>query len=147
MGYDPKGTDRTGDTTGTWKSTLAAVSVGDAVNKLTRQITGVAAGTEATDAVNVAQLQEAVAASGSSSGLEENSNALSFKDNTLSLSIKDKAGTEVTGSVNLSTIASAIDTRNTLATPTATARFLSTARKRMISAERITRSKSIPTAR
>ena len=115
VGYDPKGTDRTGDTTRTWKSTLAAVSVGDAVNKLTRQITGVAAGTEATDAVNVAQLQEAVAASGSSSGLEENSNALSFKDNTLSLSIKDKAGTEVTGSVNLSTIASAIDTRNTLA--------------------------------
>ena len=115
VGYDPKGTDRTGDTTGTWKSTLAAVSVGDTANNLTRQITGVAAGMEATDAVNVAQLQEAVAASGSSSGLEENSNALSFKDNTLSLSIKDKAGTEVTGSVNLSTIASAIDTRNTLA--------------------------------
>ena len=115
VGYDPKGTDRTGDTTGTWKSTLAAVSVGDAANKLTRQITGVAAGKEATDAVNVAQLQEAVAAAGSGSGLEASSNALTFKDNTLSLSIKDTAGTEVTGSVNLSTIASAIDTRNTLA--------------------------------
>ena len=115
VGYDPKGTDRTGDTTGTWKSTLAAVSVGDAANKLTRQITGVAAGKEATDAVNVAQLQEAVAAAGSGSGLEASSNALTFKDNTLSLSIKDAAGTEVTGSVNLSTIASAIDTRNTLA--------------------------------
>ena len=40
----------------TWTSTLGAVSVGDTANNLTRQITGVAAGTQATDAVNVAQL-------------------------------------------------------------------------------------------
>ena len=40
----------------TWTSTLGAVSVGDSANNLTRQITGVAAGTQATDAVNVAQL-------------------------------------------------------------------------------------------
>ena len=42
--------------TPTWKSTLGAVSVGDTANNLTRQITGVAAGTQDTDAVNVAQL-------------------------------------------------------------------------------------------
>ena len=41
----------------TWKSTAAAVSVGDVEKGITRQITGVAAGTEDTDAVNVAQLK------------------------------------------------------------------------------------------
>lgn len=40
-----------------WQSNLAAVSVGDEVLGLTRQITGVAAGTKDTDAVNVAQLK------------------------------------------------------------------------------------------
>ncbi|WP_375667110.1 MULTISPECIES: hypothetical protein, partial [unclassified Bartonella] len=45
------------DTDFTWRSTLGAVSVGDAGNKKTRQITGVAAGTNGTDVVNVAQLQ------------------------------------------------------------------------------------------
>lgn len=41
----------------TWQSTRAAVSVGDPANGITRQITGVAAGSEDTDAVNVAQLK------------------------------------------------------------------------------------------
>lgn len=59
VGYDLKGEDHSGDTTGTWKSTAAAVSVGDAATKMTRQITNVAAGTEDTDAVNVAQLKRA----------------------------------------------------------------------------------------
>lgn len=42
---------------GTWKATAAAVSVGDVSRGITRQITGVAAGTQDTDAVNVAQLK------------------------------------------------------------------------------------------
>lgn len=42
---------------GAWQSTAAAVSVGDADNGITRQITNVAAGREDTDAVNVAQLR------------------------------------------------------------------------------------------
>ena len=41
----------------TWTSTAAAVSVGDVANNITRQITGVAAGKEDTDVVNVAQLK------------------------------------------------------------------------------------------
>lgn len=41
----------------TWQSTLGEVSIGDKVNGYTRQITGVAVGTEDTDAVNVAQLK------------------------------------------------------------------------------------------
>ena len=57
VGFDLKGEDHSSDTTGTWKSTAAAVSVGDAAKKMTRQITNVAAGTEDTDAVNVAQLK------------------------------------------------------------------------------------------
>ena len=59
VGYDPANGDHQNDTTGTWKSTAAAVSVGDASKHMTRQITGVAAGTEDTDAVNVAQLKQA----------------------------------------------------------------------------------------
>ena len=42
----------------TWTSTKGAVSVGDTVNNITRQITDVAAGSEDTDAVNVAQLKQ-----------------------------------------------------------------------------------------
>ena len=42
----------------TWTSTKGAVSVGDTANNITRQITNVAAGNEATDAVNVAQLKQ-----------------------------------------------------------------------------------------
>ena len=44
----------------TWTSTKGAVSVGDTVGNITRQITNVAAGSEDTDAVNVAQLKKAL---------------------------------------------------------------------------------------
>ena len=44
----------------TWTSTRGAFSVGDTVNNITRQITNVAAGSEDTDAVNVAQLKKAL---------------------------------------------------------------------------------------
>lgn len=58
IGYDISGADHSNDTTGVWKSTENAVSVGDASKGITRQITGVAAGREDTDAVNVAQLKK-----------------------------------------------------------------------------------------
>ncbi len=57
IGYDPITKKASTDTSSTWKSTAAAVSVGDAYKKITRQITNVAAGTQDTDAVNVAQLK------------------------------------------------------------------------------------------
>ena len=57
-GYDISGNNHKDDTSGVWKSTLGAVSVGDPANKKTRQITGVAAGSKETDAVNVAQLKQ-----------------------------------------------------------------------------------------
>ena len=46
-----------GQSTMAWKSNLGAFSVGDDVKGYSRQITGVAAGTKDTDAVNVAQLK------------------------------------------------------------------------------------------
>lgn len=51
-----------GETGIAWKATNGAVSVGSSVEgkKITRQITNVAAGTEDTDAVNVAQLKRAM---------------------------------------------------------------------------------------
>lgn len=44
----------------TWISTRGAFSVGDTAGNITRQITNVAAGSEDTDAVNVAQLKKAL---------------------------------------------------------------------------------------
>ena len=122
-----------------WKSTRGAVSVGNKEKKYTRQIIGVAAGSEDTDAVNVAQLkkvQELAAAkttieagdnikveagtapgsykiSAADTTLKEDTNALSFKDNKLNLSIEDTKGNKVTGSVDLKTIQNAVDTNTT----------------------------------
>lgn len=48
-----------GKTGATWISTNNAISIGDAANGVTRQLTGLAAGTADTDAVNVAQLKAA----------------------------------------------------------------------------------------
>ncbi|HBM36992.1 MAG TPA: hypothetical protein DGO70_06465 [Dialister sp.] len=57
-GYDPSTKAASTDTSAAWKSTVGAVSVGDASKGITRQITGVAAGAADTDAVNVAQLKK-----------------------------------------------------------------------------------------
>ncbi|WP_375668139.1 Vomp family autotransporter [Bartonella sp. AP36NXGY] len=60
-GYDPVTGKGTTKTSIAWKSTTGAFSVGEVGGRgngtLTRQITGVAAGSEDTDAVNVAQLK------------------------------------------------------------------------------------------
>ena len=113
-GYDPAAGDHANDTTGTWKATAAAVSVGKAADPtsaaVTRQITNVAAGTQDTDAVNVAQLKKAVAgAADGNDTLVSGSNGLSLSGKTLSMSVKDTAGNEVTGSVDLSSVADGND--------------------------------------
>ncbi len=61
-GYDLSTGAASTETSVAWKSTAAAVSVGDVHNGVTRQITGVAAGLNDTDAVNVAQLKKAASA-------------------------------------------------------------------------------------
>ena len=60
-GYDLSTGTASTDTSATWKATAAAVSVGNAANNVTRQITGVAAGSisaSSTDAVNGSQLYQ-----------------------------------------------------------------------------------------
>ena len=56
-GYDPSTGEASLDTSPVWKSMTGAVSLGNASGSVTRQIIGVAAGSEDTDAVNVAQLK------------------------------------------------------------------------------------------
>lgn len=58
FGWDPKTNNVSTTNSPTWKSSWAAVSVGDSSH--TRRITNVAAGFNATDAVNVAQLKAAM---------------------------------------------------------------------------------------
>ena len=109
-GYDPSTQAASTDTSAAWKSTVGAVSVGDASKGITRQITGVAAGAADTDAVNVAQLKKAVAgAADGNDTLVSGSNGLSLSGKTLSMSVKDTAGNEVKGSVDLSSVADGND--------------------------------------
>lgn len=105
-GYDPATNTASKLTDHTWVSNLGAVSVGDIYTKLTRQITGVAAGTNDTDAVNVAQLK-AVAANSQDGNdtLVASTTGLQLQDKTLSLTVTDTAGHSVTGTVDLSSIA------------------------------------------
>ena len=176
-GYDPSTKAASTDTSAAWRSTVSAASVGDKTKGYTRQITNVAAGTQDTDAVNVAQLKkvEATAAAAKTnvtagknvtvehdtatntykisakdtyttgatydattkklkftqnddtknyevdmSGLADGndtlvsgSNALTLNGKELSMKIKDTAGNEVTGRVDLSAIAGQIDTNTT----------------------------------
>nr|WP_255304123.1 YadA-like family protein [Megasphaera sp. DISK 18] len=96
-GYDPSGAYATDSDEllkkGTpWRSTLAAVSVGNSEKGYTRQITNVSAGTLDTDAVNVAQLKalnEKVDNSALSSGknitVHTTTDANGVKKNTIDL--------------------------------------------------------------
>ena len=110
-GYDPSTKAASTDTSAAWRSTVSAASVGDKTKGYTRQITGVAAGAADTDAVNVAQLKKAVAgAADGNDTLVGGSNGLSLSGKTLSMSVKDTAGNEVKGSVDLSSVADGNDT-------------------------------------
>ena len=109
-GYDPSTKAASTDASAAWRSTVSAASVGDKTKGYTRQITGVAAGAADTDAVNVAQLKKAVAgAADGNDTLVGGSNGLSLSGKTLSMSVKDTAGNEVKGSVDLSSVADGND--------------------------------------
>ena len=108
-----------GKTSAEWKSTLGALSVGAEFDKGadTRQITGVAAGTKDTDAVNVAQLKAAtknITDSIKDTTLQKGDKALSLGGTKLKLSVKDTKGNEVTGSVDLKDFKGAVSTTYTL---------------------------------
>ncbi|MGM9518186.1 MAG: ESPR-type extended signal peptide-containing protein [Acidaminococcus sp.] len=79
-GYDPAATV-TNKTTAPWTSTKAAVSVGKADGSITRQITGVAAGTNDTDAVNVAQIKKLASVDASNIGKNFNDGDVTTNEN------------------------------------------------------------------
>ena len=70
-GYDRSIDGPSSDTSSTWKPTDAAVSVGDGTTH-TRRITSLAAGSQDTDAVNVAQLKKVVADSSNQNNIINN---------------------------------------------------------------------------
>lgn len=61
VGYDPLTGTSSALSSGIWKATDSAISIGNGTS-VTRQLTGLAAGSADTDAVNVAQLKNAVSA-------------------------------------------------------------------------------------
>ena len=72
----------------TWKGTANAIAIGDAKNGVTRQLTGLAAGSEDTDAVNVAQLKAVSADSASKTGDLQYTNAKYVaKDDDLTVAV------------------------------------------------------------
>ena len=128
---------KVGNLVGAWQGQMAALSVGDENTGRTRQITGVAAGSNDTDAVNVAQLKKVADLAASATvdieagdnitatkdantgkykisatdtTLNANDKALSVEGTKLKLSIEDTKGKKVTGSVDLKTLQSAVDT-------------------------------------
>lgn len=123
IGYDPTTKKASTDTSSTWKSTAAAVSVGDASKNITRQITNVAAGTQDTDAVNVAQLKKAMeTAQTSANDTDTHLKAGMYAVTTVkdaagndtqgvALDVVDKAGTPV-GKVTITDVAKASDVGN-----------------------------------
>ncbi|WGZ35763.1 YadA-like family protein [Xylella fastidiosa subsp. pauca] len=102
-GYDPKTKTTSTDASAAWKSTLAAVSIGDvsSTNLKTRQLSGLAAGTSNTDAVNVAQLKVVdeiasrgwnLTASGANSGNVAPGSSVDLKNTDKNLTITKAIG-------------------------------------------------------
>ena len=93
-GYDISTNAASTETNSTWRSTASAVSVGDTDNNITRQITGVSAGLNDTDAVNVAQLKKVASAAGKETTIVTGTNVNVNTDTNAS------GGTEYTIDIN-----------------------------------------------
>lgn len=97
FGWDPSTKAASTTDSNVWKSSWAAVSVGDAANKFTRQITNVAAGYNNTDAVNVAQLKAAMDNAGSKISLVAGDGIkIEGKDGTYTISANITGGKTAT---------------------------------------------------
>ncbi len=92
-GYDVSTNAETTETNSTWKATHAAVSVGKADGTVTRQIKGVAAGSNDTDAVNVAQLKKVTLKVAGNSG----SGSVALNSQTLNIEGQDGIVSQATG--------------------------------------------------
>lgn len=120
FGWDPSTKAASTTDSSIWKSSWAAVSVGDAVNKFTRQITNVAAGLNDTDAVNVAQLKAAMDNAGSKISLVAGDGIkIEGKDGTYTISANITGGktdtdtTKVDGKTGTSGDSGSTDKGNT----------------------------------
>ena len=121
IGYDPATKKPSTVDSSTWKSTAAAVSVGDASKNITRQITNVAAGTQDTDAVNVAQLKKAMeTAQASANDTDKHVQAGTYAVTTVqdtagkdtqgvALELVDKDGNKVGDVITITDVAKASD--------------------------------------
>lgn len=118
-GYDPSTGEASLNTSPVWKSMTGAVSVGNVSGSVTRQITGVAAGSEDTDAVNVAQLKaletkvsDAAVTAGKATTVKagnhvtmtEGTNAAGGKEYTVSVKTDGKVESGNTGIVSGDTV-------------------------------------------
>ena len=92
-GYDPATGTASTAATAAWKATKAAVSIGTADGKVTRQINGVAAGTNDTDAANVAQLKKL-------EGMKANVDATNIGKNLKGADGKTASTEEITANEN-----------------------------------------------
>lgn len=92
-GYDLSTGAASTETSVAWKSTAAAVSVGDVDHEVTRQITGLAAGTADTDAVNVAQLK-AVKGDASQAVTESKKHSSVVAGNNIKVKVTSQANAE-----------------------------------------------------
>ena len=96
-----------------WNSTANAVAIGDVASGLTRQITGLAAGTQDTDAVNVAQLKSlGTSTSTSLSSLSSStSTGLSTTNSNLTDFLASASTSISTTTSNLTDLTNSITTR------------------------------------
>lgn len=93
-GYDISTNAASTETNSTWHSTASAISVGDTDNNITRQITGVSAGFNDTDAVNVAQLKKVAATAGKETTIVTGTNV------NVNAGTNTSGGTEYTIDIN-----------------------------------------------
>lgn len=91
----------------TWKSTYAAFSIGHGDGSATRQITGVAAGSQDTDAVNVAQLKAAMVTLEADEGISLTRTYSLEKGTTYKIKLNLEGGTTETADVHVKPKASA----------------------------------------
>ncbi|KDN14315.1 ESPR-type extended signal peptide-containing protein [Snodgrassella communis] len=119
-GYNPSaGGTRAEATSPVWTSTANAVAIGNVDGGITRQITGLAAGSEDTDAVNVAQLKNL--GSSTSTSLYSLSSSTSSSLSSFNSKLSDlnlSASTSISSvSSSLSTFVTSVDNRiNTIST-------------------------------
>ncbi|WP_263390472.1 ESPR domain-containing protein, partial [Psychrobacter sp. YGAH215] len=114
-GFDPSTGGATNKTSNVWVSTRAAVALGDSATGITRQLTGLAAGTNDSDAVNVAQLNTLT---NQTFKIQANNDTASAVKSSDTVKFKNGSNVEITRSGNDITIATSSNPSFTTVTST-----------------------------